>query len=48
MWLLFFHFPLAYILKKKTIKTLMLDCDFDGYRWNIKPNAPKIVHTIAL
>lgn len=25
-----------------------MDCDFDRHRWNIKPNATKIIHMIAL
>ena len=30
------------------MKTLLLDCDFDEYRWNIKLKAVKIIHTIAV
>lgn len=44
-----FSLPLSIYVKKKTPKpkALLLDGDFDGYRWNIKPNAIKIIHMIA-
>lgn len=45
-----FSLPLNIYVKKKQKqkpKALLLDCDFDGYRWNIKPNAIKIIHMIA-
>lgn len=45
-----FSFPLSIYIKKKkhNNKTLLPDCDFDGYMWNMKPGVMEIIHVIAL
>lgn len=44
---LMFSLPFSIYVKTNKKKTLLLGGDFDGYRWNIKPNAVKIIHIIA-